>query len=808
MKCKILPLLKLFAFATCGLVLIACHEDTLISGSPVASTEVFHQETTKTDLADNATATPTKTITDNSIETELLPTQTQPPTLTPTSIPTPTPFQVTEQIIPQEYIEQTHPDYIRENADGSYTALRLPEGAVEGFTYRTDHFTSFFILPVNPGLDNIGSIRVSFSILKDAGMPSGRNFFIGTLAPSLAYPDESDGQLYSDPYYDEVKINVPYQPEFMEYMDRYMSITEHDDSSTHYELDIPYDQFRSGRTKLLLRFLPDVKFSDLEFVVMGYGVNLDLLTELPDAISDMRVLNIWSPEDAAAVEDEFPYAHIFLDNLWNPELGEDYNFIYSDILADGDIANSTFFYSVDAFTSHFGAVEIWTVPVSSVEYLTNIPGNPDILPEILSGYINVYWRADRPEMMPFWKFIENEMMDPETNLVTGVWADYPVKAKVQPERRTYANLGILDAMLVSYSDSRVSTYLDPLLSRLAEGIATHEILEINGDYYYVPEGINPDGSITVRANALGYAETIFFVYEYLAKDMEKQELADKMLRGYANSLQLMLVAQEDTPSNLLPERITVNFGEDGTHSINYDGEFYIGNTFFFSAGLGTDGASAQFGKMTTGLPNWLTYFDAVSYTPGSTQQDKWENYEAATRRYDAAYRILNSTYRILYNVYTFQAQDGRFASRYTLDGQAVEFADGVLTTPGTPGEALGWYLIGAIFHDNNMQGRAQYIIATGMGEMENYFSEQLKAYPDYNSFSQDRTFFRDNKDTVFARNHLLEVSHIYTVLLKYSSAGSSSPPFGQEYITNWEHGDVDQILERVRMKNVDVFGEP
>jgi hypothetical protein len=179
------------------------------------------------------------------------------------------------------------------------------------------------------------------------------------------------------------------------------------------------------------------------------------------------------------------------------------------------------------------------------------------------------------------------------------------------------------------------------------------------------------------------------------------------------------------------------------------------------------------------------------------------------RRYDAAHRVLENTYRILYHVYTFQSQDGQYAARYTLEGQAIEIKDGVLTTPSTPGEALGWYYIGRAFQDNHMRGKAQYIVAVGMEEMESYFAKLLADYSDYESLAPDRNFFKDNQESIFVKNHLIEISRIYMILLQGPGSENIFPvPFGQHHLSRWMGGDVDQVLERVRLENVDAFGKP
>ena len=415
----------------------------------------------------------------------------------------------------------------------------------------------------------------------------------------------------------------------------------------------------------------------------------------------------------------------------------------------------------------------------------------------------------------------NDMIDPDTNLVRGGWRYYDVDRSqrdiqisieaVKPERETHTSLGFAAAAL---SMPRMVTPDSPVLEEpphvlakkifetLAVGIAENEIVEIGGEYYYAPEGLSESGRLIVRPEAMGDSLAAIEIYKYIKNDLGDAEKAERFLIGFANTFDLMLEMQEQTPTNLFPEKIIVQFTEDeSSYSfIAEKDEFYIGDDFFLPK---RDEYMHSEGTLW-GMEEQSDIRNASSLMlsmPGESQEEKWAFYEREVRVQDAVARILVARTKSLNFVYRFYlAQGDALSARYNINtGKPIELIDGVLRTPCTPGEASSLFQLATVFGDVEMQGQARHIIATGLEELSVYFSDK------YDDEIYTPEFWQENQDTVFVQLYFDELTMLRLMLLHGGEANIDSnfvvenplpTPFGN-LLAYFESSDVEAFLRHI-----------
>ena len=126
---------------------------------------------------------------------------------------------------------------------------------------------------------------------------------------------------------------------------------------------------------------------------------------------------------------------------------------------------------------------------------------------------------------------------------------------VATDRISGSTLQIASAMLATND-------VDPArIQALFDAVIEHEILEIDGTYYYVPGGeLSNDGTIELDLADLAVSSSFMGYFKDMAWYNQEDQMQDslatyKMLEGFANSLELLLEGQEQNPTNLPAETL-------------------------------------------------------------------------------------------------------------------------------------------------------------------------------------------------------------------------------------------------------------
>ena len=633
-------------------------------------------------------------------------------------------------------------------------------------------------MDINPEVENVHSIKIKFTVYQSSEILGSPSFTVGMYAADAI----EEGPLSF--FQTGAGANLA--------QEQYVIATELDSGAVEYEIDIPYSEIsKGGLQKLVFRFWPEVTASNPEFSLMTSG---DVDMEALFAPIDIPGLNI-PVLDVTTVDDySVPFGEFVLDSesaariLFNGDAnsGEPQAFLAIAIMFDGVIMEMS---------------EDSGFPLRDFSTMLE----PEVILQSLHREIRL---SNASEDMMSSIVLIHDMIDPETNLVRGGWMynrdrDRIDVEVVMPERETHTSLGFAAAISKIHPDTPDKdeephhVLAREIFETLAVGIAEHEIVEIGGEYYYAPEGISADGQLIVRPEVMGNSLTAIDIYKYIKNDLGNAEKAERFLIGFANTLDLMLEMQEQTPTNLFPEKIIAQFSEDeSSYSLIAEGdEFYIGNDFFLPEG---NEYMHSFGTLFE-MQDEKNILNAslISSMPGNTQEEKWAAYEQEVRVQDAVSRLLATRTKSLNFVYRFYlAQGETVAARYNINtGKPIEFIDGVLTTPCTPGEATYLFRLAIVFGDVKMQGQARHIMATGLEELSAYFSDK------YGDEIFTPEFWQENQDTVFVQQYFNEITKIYLVMFNDSDLGDA-PNFVAEQPLPVPFGNLPAYLESV---DVDMF---
>ena len=664
------------------------------------------------------------------------------PTSTPDREPTeessePTPVQHERIELPVP--EAVNPELLIINTDDSLYVF-LDE---ENLDDRNHPAMPSYIWRLNAKVEGIDTIVVEFDLI-DTVDPDDlyfygydRGYFIGLhnlddVNDVLFYYTENTNE------WDATKIdedpgklshltgeNKLYYPELSVDMRRYAA----SDENGHYSVRIPYEQFNGGARDLVLQFLPGATYDNVQIYADGGGSfdsgRLDELIseQAPVEVEDFNNLTSWMGAEAESLEGMIwrdITAQIASMRKWSP-----------DVISDGLINPD-------------GTTNMYLADYGLEEYEDEIVGEFGVVPE---GVMALIIAVDDSDYLSFSRnrtalvtFVLDNMVDPETGLIYGVWDNAQV-ALVATDRVSGATLQIASAMLAT-NDVDLTR-----IQALFDAVIEHEILEIGGIYYYVPGGeLNADGTIELDLADFAVPDSFMSYFNdmiwYGQEDQQEDPMATyKMLEGFANSMELLLEGQELNPTNLPAETIRVTFNEDGSRTFESVGEFYMDNPLFsvWSVSYGHSYATATSGfqfMMAEKFDELIEHF----LTAKSDGNEEYATQELEQARKIASYyqnsmRIVNTCYQMYYDIYNFtKAQNGNtiFAAVYDVNTGEIILRDSVGEENGSApwdvyqqrfgaiNTAVNYAFMNLFFHDQELSREALKMVLTTFAMFDGY----------------------------------------------------------------------------------------
>lgn len=440
---------------------------------------------------------------------------------------------------------------------------------------------------------------------------------------------------------------------------------------------IPYNQFLGGARSLNLQFLPGAKYANIEIYLEGYNIEDISLEQL----SDTRDI-----ENLGSVS---PYID---DNLEGNFKSGGYEGI-ANVSIHNDNQLKELFYNID------GSVNMLMTDFDLGEYADEVTCTRGIIPE---GLITVLTRSDEDirkynaRGIGLVNFVYENMRDQKTGLVSGIW-DNENSIKLVPERRT-ANFPLLLKTIDLLSHEQIYEWF--------QAIIEHEVVIINTQAYYLPNGVDEDGITIIELEDLVCAG-ILGNLEYLYKNYDQYEIGEisLVLEAITNSTELMLRAQELNPTHLPTNSIKVVFNEDGSIYLEPIGEeFYINNNFYLNSlgrGLGT------MGFFSNSINTALTHLDQ---TEDDNEIEMIKYVESDLKLFRNISGLFLYQIKILQHVYDFikvQDKDIIFAPGYNVNTGEPIFYDSLPTSAnielykrfGNPKEYYSYFLVLSAFLD-------------------------------------------------------------------------------------------------------------
>lgn len=619
-------------------------------------------------------------------------------TLSPTPAFTPTPAN-TDFEYPATSLENQ--ELLDSNADGT---LVYPTWSAKEDDEYTFPVTPAYLWDIqhSPNTD-IQNVVIEFDIHATAGaeiLGYDRGIFVGlyNLDPIAqenvheAYPDDvavDREEILRGFLWQEDLIYADHQgTRFRDFV----TITQGDDGVLHYRLEIPYEQFNGGKNTLAFQPLPGTVFTTPRVTVKTNSSELSQDEIMAIISGEISYANPFIPHDRADSGDYTQIDHTWFDQFFAPEWipeRDDWNLSLPE--DEGAVQQ----WRDDRFPMHAAFMNfdgsLYMMPAVDVGLEGQVAGDYVLDPAGILQYHHINAMMSYSPDIDLTinaniEFMINNMTDPSTidpetgvGLIYGVW-DYESNSLVATDRR-YSNIALVSA--AGYYESRGDTR-DKLTNLLLRAMDA-EIINYNDQLVIAPDGIHADGSIDIALQDLAWGTPIHPMVAALndnAKAVkgsnperaeELRQAADKLITAYANTLQLVLDAQNNTPSNLLSSNIKVIAQPDGSYSFEYIGDFDISNSFYFQSAIQYEG-NADWLNVYVGDPGLFAgvteRFGRIKYFTGEAQDKEWEEFIRDANRFDKAHKINFAIYSILYNIYT--ASDGNYARYYDVTtGQPI-----------------------------------------------------------------------------------------------------------------------------------------
>lgn len=602
--------------------------------------------------------------------------------------------------------------------------------------------------------------------------------------------------------------NKLYYPELAEDLSRYST----SDANGHYIVHIPYEQFNSGMRNLVLQFLPGAIYTNVRIYADGsggFGVGRldELISEQPPVeLEDFNDLTFHLWEDRESV-----------DGMMRSD-------VIDKIKKENQWSEKTI---SDALINEDGTTNMYLADYDLEGYEDEIVGEYGVVPEdVMAIIVAVNNNWDDPSFSQnrtaLVNFVLDNMVDPETGLIYGVW-DNAQGVLVATDRISRSTLQIAIAMMgtENVDEARIWALIDAVIE--------HELLYINGTYYYVPGGqLSADGTVELDLDDFAVTEGFMSYFRdmiwYHKEDQQKDPLATyKTLEGFANSMELLLEGQEQNPTNLPPGTLRVTFNEDGTRTFESVGEFHMDNVFFSIWAIAHE---FNYAEATSGFQFMMAEkFNELIEHFLTAKADGNEEYAAQdleqARRiasyYQNSMRIVNTSYQMYYDVYNFtKAQDGStiFAAAYDVNTGDVVFRDSVGEEDGSApwdayqrrfgatNTAVNYAFMNLFFHDQELAEESLKMVMTSIGLFDGFVLNEPVDL-DISDTEVLTRFFEKGVSIVGNDGIWFER---YFAGPKWPCSISTRAAFDDAENFAWRHKSLDEFMQRT-LRQAGYYGE-
>lgn len=629
-----------------------------------------------------------------------------------------------------------------DNGDGTFT-VEIPDG------FDRNHPVMLsYIWHINPDIDTcIRNIILEFEITGTIPPNDGdlfgyeRGYFAGiydlTELPMDTFPAREDEENPDAPQETPVdKETILRYPEFSVDLGRYTT-----KEGTRVTVTVPYEQFRGGARELVVQFLPGASFTPP-------GAHLETSQPIEAAL----LASLTSPsENVSAFEHttfyrdhwQGPLPIEFFDN--NEMSPQDVDYFMRHIIQVEDFEDDKV--PPQAFKQYICDrlhKEDWLTDFVDEEtlfnddYSINMPitdfsrlyGDEDIgpygiIPEGLPVLLFSYHENRIGKRTAI--FIVEHMVD-ERGLIKGVWDSQNhvlVDTSWEP-----ASLPVVEAL---------GAYLSgEIMMPLWQAVIDHEVVSVNDTWYYAPRGIDENGAMELSLWDFNGS-----VIDFTKQNSEfPEEEGVKLLQGYANSLELLIEAQEGNPTHLPPEKFTVYFETDGSHRVVSGSEFWVDTSYLFMQTLNYGrnlnsnapyiGQRMSEGETFENLMDWIAASDKPDY--------RAEKYLEATNLafdFETLFRILAAQYKSLYYIYSFERRQGyetAFAPGYDVHSGEPLFLEPL--DPTAEGRGTAWDVF------QQRYGTPRHLINQAF--LSGFANDNAMTYTAMQGVSISMTIFREN----------------------------------------------------------------
>ncbi|MBG0788236.1 MAG: hypothetical protein H0S79_24370, partial [Anaerolineaceae bacterium] len=591
--------------------------------------------------------------------------------------------------------------------------------------------------------------------------------------------------------------NKLYYPELAEDLSRYTT----SDGNGHYVVSIPYEQFNGGASDLVLQFLPGATYANVRIYVDGN-----------ESFDDERLDELTAEQAPVEIED----FNDLIGYLWGDRVSVD-GMMRSDVIDQLKTENGWSEKTIsDALINEDGTTNMYLADYDLEGYEDEIVGEYGVVPEdVMAIIVAVNNNWDDPSFSQnrtaLVNFVLDNMVDPETGLIYGVWDNEQGKL-VATDRISGSTLQIAIGMIgtENVDEARIWTLIDAVIE--------HELLDINGTYYYVPGGqLGEDGTVELDLADFAVTEGFMSYFKdmiwYHKEDQHEDSLTTyKMLESFANSMELLLEGQEQNPTNLPPETLRITFNEDGTRTFESVGDFHMDNVFFSIWAIAHE---FNYDEATSGFQYMMAEkFDELIEHFLTAKADGNEAYAAQELEqakriasyYQNSMRIVNTFYQMYYDVYNFtKAQDGNtiFAAGYDVNTGDVVFRDSVGEEDGSApwdayqqrfgatNTAVNYVLMSAFFHDQALTEESLKMVQASFG----IFHFVINDDPVDISNTKDRTLFFEKGYSIVGNDGIW--FERFFAGPKWPCSISTRAAFDDAENFAWRDESLDEFMERM-----------
>jgi hypothetical protein len=531
------------------------------------------------------------------------------------------------------------------------------------------------------------------------------NFETIPLTPSWWRGDTN----YLGKYGDTNRAAMILMPELGVDLQKFVVTEANPNGTSHVRIVIPNSQFLTASKDLTLQFLPGTTFAKLVAYVQGDGVTQNTVDKITQTID----------------YNTFDHAGFIKEMLMNFNAQQS-KVLSKNLIQDKDL-NATCMGSMiertrfnqTLYVNPDGSVNMHASFYDLGAYADALQGEYVVIPEGLIPAIFVlnqdnsavrYSKEDKRKVIN----LALSMID-ENGRFAGI---YDIsQGKIVATDRKVSALPIFSMMYNHLSDSQRDSIMNRIIANC--------IVRVGDTLYYAPNGLLEDGVMKLKLDDFALSGSFFEAmnkYSMKPKRLKMEFGCAKLMEAYANTLQLMLEAQEQNETRLPSSVVTVAFSQDGGYTLKPSDTFTMEGAYF-SMGLASYEKFGQhlleFAFENEGAFN--TLLKKVARVKDGAYSDKQAQYirngAAMYAEFYNAYRIINTFYESWLDVYNFakiQPVTTAYAPGYNVHtGEMISAKPGVFYSVfawmkpfrkrfGTPAVSMNWFQLAGMFNDEEM----------------------------------------------------------------------------------------------------------